>query len=323
LPGNGKYDAGAFQFMKTIKIDFCDFWQGFDRHQNYFTQLLSRYFKVVVCDDPDFLFFSNTGYRHKTYNCVKIYYTGESFPPDYIDCDYSVSFELIENQRNLRYPLYILYGDMHSLLSPKKPYAEVRKQHTKFCNMVVSNARATKRIDFFHKLSQYKQVDSGGRYLNNIGGPIGNKMEFISQYKFSIAFENKSQDGYTTEKLVEPMFCGSMPVYWGNKKVALDFNPASFINWDDYGSDEAVIERIIQLDQNDDLYEEVYNQPYFIGNEVNRYCNEDRLVEFLSGIFSSRIRNARYYYGRTATIEYYKARVFAGGVKNKILSILQ
>jgi hypothetical protein len=166
-------------------------------------------------------------------------------------------------------------------------------------------------------------VDSGGRYINNIGGPIENKMEFISQYKFSIAFENKSQDGYTTEKLVEPMFCGSMPVYWGNKKVALDFNPASFINWDDYGSDEAVIERIIQLDQNEDLYEEVYNQPYFTGNEVNRYCNEERLVEFLSDIFSSRIRNTCYYYGRTITIEYYKAQVFAGGVKNKILSILR
>lgn len=308
--------------MRTIRIDFCDFWPGFERQNNFFISLLKKHFHVVVTDDPDFLFFSTSGQQHRKYNCTKIYFTGESFPPNYLDCDYSISFDLLENERNLRFPLYLLYGNMTDLLSPKKPYSELKHQHQKFCNMVVSNARATKRIDFFHKLSKYKPVDSGGKYLNNIGGPVADKLQFISSYKFSIAFENKSQPGYTTEKLVEPMFCGSMPIYWGNPNVDLDFNPKSFLNWADFGSDEAFIDRIIELDQNEDLYEEVYNQPFFVNNNLNKYCDEGRLVEFISTICSSPIRNKRFYYSRNMTIEYYKARVFLGHIKNKIKNLL-
>lgn len=307
----------------VLKIDFCDFWQGFDRKENYFTQLLSKRFEVVISEQPDFVIFSTSGDRHKTYNCTRIYYTGESFPPDYLDCDYSVSFELKEDIRNLRYPLYILYGDMASLLSPKKPFEEVREQHLHFCNMVVSNARASKRIDFFHKLSEYKKVDSGGRYLNNVGGPVPDKMAFIKQYKFSIAFENKAQPGYTTEKLVEPMFCGSMPIYWGNPQVELDFNTRSFINWDDYGSDNAVIDRIIELDQNEALYREVYEQPYFNQNQLNPWCDENRLLNFFQAIVSNPWQNRWFRFSREAKIGYFQLRVQLGSIKNRLLSPLR
>jgi len=309
--------------VKTIKIDFCGFWQGFDRCNNYFTQLLSKYYHVVVCEDPDFLFYSTVTDDHKKYNCCKIYYTPESFTPNYLECDYAISFDMKEHERNLRLPLYLLYGDMNQLLSPKKPYSDVRKKHTRFCNMVVSNARATKRIEFFHLLNEYKQVDSGGKYLNNIGGPIENKMEFISQYKFTFSFENKIYPGYTTEKLVEPMFCGSMPIYWGNPHIATEFNTRSFINWDDYGSDQAVIDRIIELDTNDQLYEEVYNEPFFHNNLPNFYCDEDRIIRYLDSIFTSPIRTKQIQLKRKLIIDYYKTRVYLGGVKNKIKGFLR
>lgn len=305
--------------MKKLKIDFCDFWPGFLKEDNYFTNLLRQYYDVEVCNQPDFLFFSTVGNQHFAYDCTKIYYTPESFPPDFLKCDYSISFEPKDTTRNLRFPLYMLYGDLKQLLSPKKPYSEVRKKHTRFCNMVVSNARATRRIEFFEKLSKYKIVDSGGKYLNNIGGPVGDKRDFISNYKFTLSFENKIYTGYTTEKLVEPMWCDSMPIYWGNPLIGQEFNTKSFINWDDYGSDDAVIERIIELDQNEDLYEEVYNQPYFINNELNMYCSEERLLRFLDGIFSNPIRNKLYSMSRKLTLDYYKTRIFLGAVKNKII----
>ena len=71
-------------------------------------------------------------------------------------------------------------------------------------------------MDFFVKLSKYKQVDSGGRTLNNIGGPVEDKMEFIKDYRFVISFENAEYPGYTTEKIIQPMFVDSIPIYWGN-----------------------------------------------------------------------------------------------------------
>jgi hypothetical protein len=306
--------------MKKLKIDFCDFWPGFDKYDNYFVHLLKREYDVSVGDDPDFLFFSTVGNDHLKYDCVRIYYTPESFPPDYHHCDFAVSFEREDNGRNIRFPLYNLYGDMHSLALPKIPYSEARKQHTKFCNMVVTNARASKRIDFFHKLSKYKTVDSGGRYMNNIGGPVEDKRAFISQYKFTFSFENKIYPGYTTEKLVEPMFCGSMPIYWGNPFIAEEFNTRSFINWDDYGSDEAVIERIIELDQNDDLYEQVYNEPYFPDNKPNLYCDEERLMVFLRRIFDQPFPGKWYKFRRDRILGYFKTRIYLGSVKNRLIS---
>ena len=80
---------------------------------------------------------------------------------------------------------------------------------------------------FFDKLSTYKQVSSGGRFRNNIGGAVADKKAFQADHKFAIAFENTSYDGYCTEKLMEAFAAGTIPIYWGDPNVAKDFNPES------------------------------------------------------------------------------------------------
>ena len=74
------------------------------------------------------------------------------------------------------------------------------------------------------------------------------KLEFLSSYRFTIAFENTSVDGYVTEKIVHPLIAGSIPVYWGSPDVAERYNPDAFINCHDFGSFEEVIERILEID---------------------------------------------------------------------------
>ena len=34
------------------------------------------------------------------------------------------------------------------------------------------------RLKFIDELNKYKQVDMGGRYKNNVGGPVQKKTEF-------------------------------------------------------------------------------------------------------------------------------------------------
>src|SRR5438309_10477229 len=87
------------------------------------------------------------------------------------------------------------------------------------------------------------------------GGPWG-KIEFLKRYKFNIAFENASLPGYTTEKIVEPMAARCLPIYWGNPLIHREFNPKSFLNYVDFRDEAALIERIIELDQNDARSEE-------------------------------------------------------------------
>jgi len=66
----------------------------------------------------------------------------------------------------------------------------------------------------------------GGDYLQR----ETEKINFIKNYKFTIAFENSTSPGYTTEKLWQPMLSGSVPVYWGNPEVDRMFNTRSFVN---------------------------------------------------------------------------------------------
>ena len=111
---------------------------------------------------------------------------------------------------------------------------------------------------------RYKYVDCPGQVLNNMTATDleprnsnweTSKIDFLKKYKFTIAFENSSSDGYTTEKLYHPFIAGSIPIYWGNPKVTCDFNPKAFINCNEYHNDwEAVIQKVIELDNNPDAY---------------------------------------------------------------------
>jgi hypothetical protein len=276
---------------KPVRINFTNFWSGFDNSQNFFCQLLQSQYRVELVDKPEFLIYSVFGKEHRKYRCIRIFFTGENCRPNFYECDYALSFDHLDHPRHRRLPLYVLYFDGHPecLVKPTgfDPGAVLR-QKTKFCNFIFSNDQAGERILFFKRLSQYKRVDSGGRVLNNIGGRVPDKLAFIRDYKFTIAFENASYPGYTTEKLTDPMRVHSLPIYWGNPLVERDFNPRSFLNYHDFPDEDALIERIIELDQNDDLYLEYLREPYFHNNEPNIYCRPDYLLEFFERIFRER-----------------------------------
>jgi len=115
------------------------------------------------------------------------------------------------------------------------------------------------------------------------------KIEFLRQYKFNIAFENRSLAGYTTEKIFEPMVARCLPIYWGNPLIAEEFNPCSFLNRMDFESDEALIEKIIELDRDDAEYLEYLRQPYFHNDKPNLYFNRGRILDFFEKIFTTKI----------------------------------
>lgn len=269
-----------------IKLAFVDFWGGFIPDNNYFFNLLSKHFNIELSKNPDFLIYSCFGGKHAHYNCTKIFYTGENVRPNYWETDFSISFDYPSNNgRNIRYPLYNLYGDLAVLLKLKDS-SSIQLEKNKFCNMVVSNPKGKERLTFFKLLNQYKQVDSGGKVFNNVGGLVPNKREFIRSYKFTLAFENSSHPGYTTEKILEPMFENSIPIYWGNPKVFTDFNTKSFVNVHEFGSLKEAVEYVAFLDQNDDAYLSMLKEPWLPNNTLTQYCSEIELIKFFEKVFN-------------------------------------
>lgn len=281
--------------MKKIKIKFCDFWGGdFLPNDNFIINTLRKRYEVELSDDPDYLFCSTFGISNLNYKCVKIQFYGENLTPDFNMCDYAMAFDRIDfGDRYMRLPLYLIRDNFPALRSEKEYDAEAMLGR-KFCSMVVSNVKLASplRERFFKLLSEYKQVDSGGRMWNNVGGPVANKQEFVSQYKFNIAFENSRSHGYTTEKLMDAMTADTIPIYWGDPDVGMDFNAESFINVSDYPSLEAVVERIVQLDNDDDAYMEMLRRPWVANPDMFNW--QDHLLEFLSTIIEKPLNEAKY-----------------------------
>jgi len=280
-----------------VRLDFCDFWPGFRKTANFFYVLLRERFDVEICDQPDYLIYADPGqHMHRVHDCVKIYFSVESFGPDFRECDYAFTCRYLDDPRHLRLPYYVLSAHPPRLQKTEEEIAGLMATKSKFCCFVVSNAgrkKTQKRVEFFHRLSKYKKVDSGGAALNNIGyripDGVGPKWDFLRQYKFNIAFENSSVAGYTTEKLTEAMEARCLPIYWGNPRVAEEFNPKSFLNYFDFPSEEALIEKIIELDQDDAKYLEYLRQPCFHNNQPNAFYDRERLLNQFEKIFSTTI----------------------------------
>lgn len=258
--------------MGELKVHFTDFWNGATPEElakDYLFGMLSELVEVTLDkENPDLLIYSCFGRDHLKYNCFKVFYTGENVKPDYGFCDFSFSFEP-NDERNFYLPNVVRYPYFQSIIIQNLPKSiqDIRERRGgKFCNFIYRNYHALERIRFFKKLNTYKKVESPGLVLNNSNESINGHMEkirFISQFKFTIAFENESAVNYTTEKIYFPLLAGSVPIYWGNPKVTELYHPDAFINANDFDSLDELVEYVKEVDQDDELYKRYRGAPIF------------------------------------------------------------
>lgn len=275
------------------KIDFCDFWDSFDKEDNYFINTLRNIYgneKVVISKQPDFLFFSCFGFKNLRYDCVKIFFTGENLAPDFNICDYAIGMHEIQfEDRYFRLPFFMLYPEMC-----QKAIFRNRKDdyvNRKFCCYVISNTLgASQRNEMINLLASYKKIDSGGKLNNNVGGPVKDKLKFISDYKFSMCFENSSSVGYTTEKIVEGFAGGGIPIYWGNPNATKEFNPDAFVNCNDFDNLSQALDYIKYLDTDDAAYARMVHAPIFAEGQDDFSKIQYRLEEYLIHILDKRTK---------------------------------
>ena len=289
---------------QKIKIKFVDFWTDMNKAEgNYFYELLSRKFDIELSDDPEILFYANYSNEYLNYDCVRVFFSGENHRPDFTACDYAITFDYSSNPRHLRFPLWALYYLAYiKWLNVDKldlPVAgDVLRQRwaakSKFCCFIVSNPACEKRNRFFKDLNEKRRVDSAGKYMNNIGyfleGGSTEKLKFINDYKFVISFENSAHPGYTTEKILEPLLAGAIPIYWGDPKVGDDFNTARFINCQDFESTEDVIKKVLEIADNDELAIGMLKQNCFTNLRGTIEDLENSLLQFLEKVVAEKDR---------------------------------
>ena len=306
--------------MKTIRINFCGFWNSFNKENNLFTKILSKHFNIEISDNPDFIICSNRGkpFEYMQYDCVRLMFMGENISPDFTVFDYCIGFDYLTfGDRYFRLP-FAFYNDNINPWSPsalsKDEAEDILKTKKYFCNFIYRHQSSHgMRERFFRTLNEYKHVVSAGGHLNNTGSSKGcswaEKYEFVKASKFTIACDSIEYDGFVTEKIIQAFDNHSIPIYFGNKRIDDEFNTDSFIWCKNESEFENTIEKIKYIDSNDDEYIKMLcENPLKNPDEIKKRYKE--LENFLVNIFSQEPYDA---YRR---VKYYAAEEHERHLKN-------
>lgn len=297
-----------------IRLHFDGFWMGFTPNDNFFVWVLSQKNNVIIDDvNPNLVI---TLDKKKYKNAFTIYYNGGEpyYPiPNENIADYFIGSFYLDYPNYVRFSHYYLYlyefvkRNVITGLDFFKMVNRPIPEKTKFCSLV-SRSLHGKRGRFLEKLNKYKKVETNSPPYYDFEIPFDNsslnssipKINFIKDYKFNISFENNyranhpsypnaiikngellNMNGLINEKLVEPFVAGVIPIYWGSDRVNEEFNPNTFLNYYDFKSDDDLIDKIIELDKNDGLYQSYFKEQI---SGINDVINLDYLVDMFENI---------------------------------------
>jgi hypothetical protein len=271
------------------------FWNGFvDNNFDFFKLLFSKtkFNNFEIVDDinkANILFesvFASSLVSFKNWK-YKIHYSGEPFSNNHANYDIVLDAKNTENNVvDLPLCVYYIYGN--SFLNKLINRMPITTVPSEFCCFIISNASAQIRNTFFHLLNNYKRVDSHGKSMNNMNNVnikfdynTPEYMNFINRYKFIICFENTKTGHYITEKLINPFIARIIPIYWGTHHVKTVFNPESILLLEDETPEaySTLINKIIELDNDDNKYLEFINRPIFTNID---YWNNHYAIEVMA-----------------------------------------
>lgn len=204
---------------------------------------LSDIYRFEESEHPDFIIFGPYGDDLPAKgNYTRIGYFCENITPDLNACEWAFGVPSEKEFNNYKYKRIQWHNlNPDDLVKRNWDGEQILASKTKFCNFFYSHP-VKYREEFFRQLSKYKRVDAPGKSMNNMpsvdniykGDKWAVKHQFLSEYKFTIAFENYVYPGYQTEKLYDAMQCKSMPIYCGDPNASEVFNTKSFVFANDY-----------------------------------------------------------------------------------------
>ena len=243
-------------------------------------------------NNPDYLIYNVFGTEHlnpKYNNSIKIAFFTENKIPDFYEADYTIGhYHITYLDRYFKFSIFFWQNLNNTIFSfYRNEIINNISVKTNFCAALISNNIVTDgfRIKFINELNNYKKVDMGGRYNNNIGRSISNKIEFLKSYKFSISMENTEGNGYLSEKIVESFLAGTIPIYYGDYMIDEYINPKTYILIRGEKDIFAKINYIKKIDNDDNLYKNLLKEKVLL-NENIKNENEKELQNFLLNIFS-------------------------------------
>jgi hypothetical protein len=98
-------------------------------------------------------------------------------------------------------------------------------------NKLVSIIASDKKLLSGHK-KRHEIINKFGNKLDVMGRgykPIDSITEGLAPYMFSIVIENQNRDYFFSEKLINPLMTGTIPIYWGMPSIDQYFDTRGMI----------------------------------------------------------------------------------------------
>lgn len=128
-------------------------------------------------------------------------------------------------------------------------WRELRPDKTRMCSLIASAKRDSEGHRLRHAMVDW--VRSTGRDVEVMGRgytPFGGKAEGLAPYRYSIVIENVRERNYFSEKLLDAVFCETVPIYWGCPNLDRFVDPDGIIQCETEPDLRAAVEAMSEGD---------------------------------------------------------------------------
>ena len=181
---------------------------------------------------------------------LKLFHTQENERHDFVDADYSISFDLgVQSDRHLRFPYWMemldwshegitgntnpRYGELLNISTLMSPLGDRYLKRGGSCALLSSHLREP-RGSLFNALEKviptYGFGASFNKDIKNHHSSGFLKRDVLNDFSYNLCPENGLYPGYYTEKIPEAFYSGCLPITWADENISVDFNANAFIN---------------------------------------------------------------------------------------------
>jgi len=139
----------------------------------------------------------------------------------------------------------------------------------KLISIIASNKKITRGHQLRHVAA--KLIPEDHRF-GSAFKEIDNKIEALRDYKFSITIENEIISGYFTEKIVDCLITGTVPIYWGSESISEFFDDRGIIRFETLEELQVIVENENALKQ---FYEDHLEIIMSNSKKARRYASVD------------------------------------------------
>ena len=242
---------------------------------------------------------------------IKIFFSGENlhnpFRAEYADallcdpgCKLSLGFDCFENERYMRFPLWLTYvfepsiekGAIKQRCNQLR-YPQDLENRQLFAALVARKDVLGVRTKMYESLSSIGKIDCPSVILHNDDSLKlqyqDDKLEYLRNHVFNLCPENTNSYGYVTEKVFEAIYAGCIPIYWGsyNHPEPKVLNHDAIVFWDFQDGGQNAVKQVADLYSSAKRWHEFASQPRLLPTaeeEVERMMVgfHDRLKELIN-----------------------------------------